>query len=216
MQVRLSGMTATVRAVLFDLGGVLVQIRPTWDEVLGFLGRGIGWTDGPKGLNDFDFMVRYQDGQLSDEAYLEAMAEGFWMTREEAGVAHSMILKGSYPGTLALVEELEARGVVTGCLSNTNALHWVDLRNPERFPQVARLEHGLASHELQLSKPDARIYAAAEARCVCSGAEIGFFDDWGVSVEAARAQGWRAVQIDPAGDTAGQMRAALVDWGVLD
>ena len=44
---------------------------------------------------------------------------------------------------------------------------------------------------------------------------IVFFDDLAENVEAARAAGWNACPVDPHGDTAGQMRAHLINHGVL-
>jgi len=47
-----------------------------------------------------------------------------------------------------------------------------------------------------------------------AGGEIPLFDDAEESVRAARAVGWRAERIDPAGDTARQMTEALAEHGV--
>ena len=44
--------------------------------------------------------------------------------------------------------------------------------------------------------------------------EILFFDDAEENVQAARAVGWRAERIDPAGDTARQIAEALAQHGV--
>ncbi len=41
-----------------------------------------------------------------------------------------------------------------------------------------------------------------------------FFDDAEENVRAARAVGWRAERIDPAGDTARQMTGALAEHDV--
>jgi FMN phosphatase YigB (HAD superfamily) len=67
---------------------------------------------------------------------------------------------------------------------------------------------------LRLAKPDEAIYRAYEKATGVAGAEIIFFDDLAENIEAARAAGWNAEQIDHTGDTAEQVRMLLSRYGI--
>jgi len=223
-----TSLNADVRVVCFDLGGVLVRICRSWDqacEQIGLPYRSPGllsteaWRMRRKAVVD-----RYQLGGLSVEAYHEQLSlalEGLYSAAEVERIHGAWTLE-EYPGALALVRELnQLPGVTTACLSNTNAGHWRRLANEDgraEYPSVLELEHRLASHLLGCAKPDAEIYARAQA--VFFGARGGapeqilFFDDLLENVEAARAQGWTAFQVDHEGDTVSQMRAHLARAGL--
>ncbi|MEO8178699.1 MAG: HAD family hydrolase [Deltaproteobacteria bacterium] len=219
---------ADVRVVCFDLGGVLVRICRSWDqacEQIGLPYRSPGllateaWRMRRKAVVD-----RYQLGGLSAGDYHEELSralEGLYSAEEVERIHEAWTLK-EYPGALELVRELNRLpGVATACLSNTNAAHWRRLSNEDgsaEYPSVLELEHRLASHLLGCAKPDAEIYARAQATFFGArqGApeQIFFFDDLPENVEAARAQGWSAFQVDHEGDTVSQMRAQLARAGL--
>jgi glucose-1-phosphatase len=219
---------ADVRVVCFDLGGVLVRICRSWDQACEQIGLPYrspellateAWRTRRKAVVD-----RYQLGGLSAAAYHEQLSlalEGLYSAVEVELIHEAWTLK-EYPGALELVQELnQLPGVTTACLSNTNAAHWRRLANEDgsaEYPSVLELQQRLASHLLGCAKPDAEIYARAQA--VFFGArggtpeQIVFFDDLLENVEAARAQGWRAFQVDHEGDTVSQMRAQLASAGL--
>src|SRR5690606_16318550 len=114
-----------------------------------------------------------------------------------------------YDGAVELVAELTGHGrLTTALLSNTNARHWT---RREQFTAAGMLEHQFASHEHKLAKPDVEFYRVLEKAVGANGEQVVFFDDLESNVEAARALGWQAVRIDPAGDTVAQVRGALRD-----
>lgn len=200
-----------------------MRICRSWAEACGRAGvpvREPSWVASEEAIGLRRAVIfEYQRGGLSSEAYVQGLTRalrGLYDATEVARV-HDAWLIGEYPGVHALVAELNARvGTVTACLSNTNQAHWRRLApgNGE-FPACAGLQHGLASHELGVSKPDPRIYSEAQARLGASPAELVFFDDTPENVAAARAAGWRAEQIDHRHDTAGQLRGWLERYGVL-
>ena len=85
-----------------------------------------------------------------------------------------------------MVEALFGRVKVL-LLSNTNELHW---RYLERiFPQFARFDGLVLSHELRLAKPDPEIYQVALRRANVRPERAAYFDDVPRFVEAACALG---------------------------
>lgn len=203
--------STSIRLVCFDLGGVLLRICRSWRE--GCAAAGLearaAFPDDPSAANGFKGIgASYQVGALSCTEYAGrfAAAMNHLYSPDEIMTIHHAWLLGEYPGAGLLIDDLHAAGLETACLSNTNHAHWS--RMPE-YASVMKLQRRFASHELGHAKPDAAIYRAFEERTGRSAGEIVFFDDLPENVAAARALGWRATVIDPAGDPAAQMRSAL-------
>ncbi len=198
-----------VRAVVFDLGGVMARICHTWEAALAE--AGLPAPGRPLGrLQDFPLFDPYQGGEVEEAAYLEGLAAYLGVAGvEDARKAHNHILVEPYPATEDVVDSVRRAGLVTGCLSNTNALHWDELVWNGRFPALVGLDVKVASHLVGCNKPSLEIYRAFESAAGVDAHECLFFDDVPRYVEGALAAGWQAVAIDPHGDPAHQMQAAL-------
>lgn len=205
-----------IDAVMFDLGGVLVRIRRTWTAQC----AAVGVVPTPRSLEP---LMRTERGkaldawQRGDRTFEDCAAIWAWSLEPGAPVSIGRALLESivdapYQGTVELIDDLHARGVVTGCLSNTNSLHWE--RMLREFPALNRLRHRLASHELLLAKPEPAIYAHAAAVLGVPAHRILLFDDLAENCEGARRAGWQAHQVDHEGHTAAQMRAHLAHVGI--
>jgi FMN phosphatase YigB (HAD superfamily) len=205
----------SIKAVCFDLGGVLVRICATWPEAMASAAvhaRSIAGSE----LQDCRAFDLYQAGSLDELTYLESLGDYLnGLTIEEARAVHNGILVEAYPDTMRLVTDLESRGIVTGCLSNTNAIHWAEMTATDRFPAIARLKAKTASHLARASKPDPAIYRAFEKEAGVGPGEILNFDDVPDYVAAAQKAGWNAHLVDPDGDPAAQMRKAMETFGLL-
>lgn len=205
-----------IDAVMFDLGGVLVRIRREWVAQCAAVGieptaRSLEPTvraARAKALDD------WQRGDLT----LETCASIWAASLDDATPASTgralleSIVEAPYDGTVDLIDELHALGLVTGCLSNTNGLHWE--RQIREFPALSRLRHRLASHELLLAKPEPAIYEHATSVLGLPPQRIVLFDDLAENCDGARHAGWQAYQVDHQGHTAAQMRAHLLHLGV--
>jgi 2-haloacid dehalogenase len=113
---------------------------------------------------------------------------------------------------------LERASIETAALSNANDAEWTRLfpaSSSGEFPSLQRLTYRFSSHELGMTKPDARAFAAVEQRTGFSGVSILFVDDRIENVTAARAYGWRAEPIDHTSDTASQLMSVLKQQGII-
>lgn len=200
--------------VVFDLGGVLVRIRHTWDDILNALGEAPLARTEPWRHADYDPILAYQDGKISEDAYLGQVGGDLGLTPARARDAHAAMLVDDYPGARDLILDLKRAGVATACLSNTNALHWTVLLDPGRHPALAELDRRFASFELGISKPLPGAYREVEKSFPDTTRRI-FFDDNLNNVVAAIDLGWEAHRVDPDGDAPGQMRRLLTEAGVL-
>lgn len=200
--------------VVFDIGGVLVRIRHTWDEILDALGEAPLARSAPWRQADYDALSAYQDGTMDEDAYLSQLGGDLGLTPERAREAHIAMLDTDYVGASDLIEELRAAGVKTACLSNTNALHWTTLADASRHPSIAALDRRFASFEIGVNKPLPGAFRVVEEAFPDTGRKI-FFDDHPGNVIAAINLGWEAHRIDPDGDSPAQMRRILEESGVL-
>ncbi|HWG37189.1 MAG TPA: HAD-IA family hydrolase [Terriglobales bacterium] len=94
-----------------------------------------------------------------------------------------------------------------GLLSNTNALHFDFLRRTR--PLLDELDFHVLSHEVGASKPEAAMYAAAEAAAQCRPEAILYLDDVPEFVRAAHARGWQAIEFTGPGMLDEALDAAL-------
>ena len=113
-----------------------------------------------------------------------------------------------------IIAELNDLGLVTACLSNTNELHWLDMNESGRFPGNQLLQLRVASHDLNMQKPDVRIFRKFEEISGHAGEEILFFEDTHVNFEPAKSLGWQVFPIDPDRPTAPQICMGLRQSGI--
>jgi FMN phosphatase YigB (HAD superfamily) len=213
-----------VRLVCFDWGGVILRICRSWAQGCERAGLPLRWgaeADEMKAARR-KAGEDYQIGRIDCSTFCARVsaATGGLYSPEEVARVHDAWLIEEYPGVSGLVDRLHTvPRIQTALLSNTNHGHWVrhlsaDGRGPD-FPTVAKLHHRFGSHLLGLAKPGREIYQELERQTGHTGPSILFFDDLIENVQAARAAGWRAEQIDHTADTAAQIQGHLRRHGVL-
>ena len=206
-----------IELVCFDLGGVLVRTRGTWEDAARAAGvpRPPTLADAAVRVDLADWMHRAAIGALNAEELFARVSQRTGWTVQQVAAISAAGLDTSYAGVDDLLTELAARDVRTACLSNTYDHHWRLLTADGRYPWMARLDFRFASHLLHCAKPDAGVYEHVEETTGVRPERIAFFDDLPENCAAAAARGWRVCRVDPAGDTARQLRATLGDWGIL-
>lgn len=188
-----------------------MRICRTWAEACAAadvpLRDGAG--DIPTFLRQNPTVHAFERGELDAGAFSQRISEeigAIYSPKEIHQVVDAWVLE-EYEGMRDLVQSLNALPEIeTACLSNTNALHWEDLR---RMPPIRELAHQHASHLFGLRKPDEACYRAFEEAVRRAGREILFFDDTPENLDTARRLDWRAERIDHEGSPAQQIRAAL-------
>jgi HAD superfamily hydrolase (TIGR01509 family) len=201
-----------IKAVVFDIGGVLIEINRDWQ----FAMRDAGLRSPVHGeLSAFWAFDDFQLAAIPKEQYFEALQLFLAVhSPDEAILAHKHIIKEAYPGTLELIEELKDAGITVACLSNTNEPHWDEMRSG-RFPNIDAMQDSFVSHELKLEKPHFPIFQAVEDKTALLPAEILFFDDTEKNIDGALEKGWKAYWIDHTQNPAEQMELILISEGVL-
>ena len=182
------------RAVLFDLGGVLVEltgvprmmeltanrytVSQLWDK----------WINSP--------VIRlYESGKMSTETFGEAIVREFEMEIEPAQYLKEFTIWPSwkYPGVDVLLRELKKR-VVLASLSNTNVLQWGRISSEMGFTHL--FDYNFPSHETTFLKPDIQSYLHVVDTIGVRPGEILFLDDIQVNVDGAKKAGLDAVRVE--------------------
>lgn len=179
------------RAVIFDLGGVLIDWNPR------YLYRSLFAEEAE--MERFLAEVCPPAWNLSLDAgrpFEEAIAERVRLfPAEEArirawGERWPEMLQGPIEGTVAVLEALRERGVPLYALTNWSAETYPHAE--ARFPFLAWFESVLVSGREKLVKPNPAIYRRLLERERLTPAETLFVDDVAANVEGARAVGLQA------------------------
>jgi len=199
---------APIRAVVFDIGGVLETTPPlgvsdAWEARLGLAAGELDgrlsdvWTAGNIGAITEDDVHREITTRLGlDDATLRAFLDDLWT--EYLGTLN-VELTGYFAGLRPRYR--------TGILSNS----FVGAREREcgryRFDELADLI--VYSHEVGMSKPDPRIYELTWQRLAVRPEEMVFLDDVEPFVAAAATLGIQAVRFTDTAQAIADLDAIL-------
>jgi putative hydrolase of the HAD superfamily len=201
-----------VRALLFDLGGVVIEID--FDRAIRY------WADRapcapallrPRFVLDADY-EQHERGELSSSAYFGRLRRtlGVDLTDQELVHGWNDVFLGPMPGMDALLAAAGRRYPLFA-FTNSNPTHQRVWR--ERFAAGLRPFHQVfVSSELGLRKPDPGAFRVVAGRAGFAPAEMLFFDDSPANVEGARHAGMPAVLVESPDD----VRQALEGLGGLD
>lgn len=197
-------MNHPVSWLVFDLGGVLVDVAPA-EVTLAALARRSEtsearlepllrerFVDTPYSLAE-----RFQIGALDEAGFHAALNDSLDRPLDYSTLIAEIeaMLLGEKRDTVALLARLAAAHRIA-CYSNTNATHWRYMLR--QFGFFAYIERAFASQELGVAKPDPRGFAHIAAALDVAPAGCLLIDDRQINVDGARAAGWQAIQFTDA------------------
>lgn len=183
-------MSSTVKAVVFDVGRVIVQwdlrylfakLIEDEDRLDWFLANVVTeeWHfehDAGRPLSD---MVPERKARFPDHAELiDAYAERFLET-----------IPGPVAGTAELIRALDKSGVPLFAITNFGADFWEMFRPTQ--PVLNHFRDIVVSGQEQLAKPDPAIFRLAQQRFGHAPEEMLFIDDNPANIAAAKQEGWQ-------------------------
>ena len=197
-------------AVVFDLGGVLIDWNPR------YLYRKLFEDAGE--MEDFLATVCHSAWNLRQDAgrpVAEAAAEAKALHPDKAALIEAYygrwpeMLNGAIDGTVAILAEIKDQGTPLYALTNWSAETFPHARS--RFGFLDWFRAIVVSGDIGMIKPDADIYEFLLATHGLTAAETVFIDDKGENVEAARALGFQGIRFtEPE-----SLRTALAELEVL-
>ncbi len=186
-------MASEIKAVVFDLGEVLVELqsRAIFHTLSIFVDDEIARLS--RLIRDHRIHDAYERGQMDSGNFFQSAAEltGIYVTDEQWRHAWNAMLGPLVPGVESLLRRIR---VPIFLLSNTNESHFSHqlTQTPELFQTFTGV---FVSHELGLRKPEPEIFATVTAAIGVDASAILFFDDMPSNVTAAAHAGWQAVQV---------------------
>jgi glucose-1-phosphatase len=200
---------ADVRVVLFDVGGVLVELVGV-DAIL-------RWRDNDLSVEQLWHLwlhspaVRaFETGRIAADEFAARM-----VVELQVAVTPQHFLEQFetwparlYPDALPLLDAIPRR-YARVLLSNSNDLHWARVLHSMGLHDA--VDRHFSSHLIGKIKPDAEAFEHVFAELHCTAEQVLFLDDNQINVHAARALGMQAQRVQGAIEA----RQALLDWKIL-
>lgn len=188
----------TIKAVVFDIGGVLEQVQDAaWPEIwIGGWERRMSLPAGhvTAALAEHESTGGIMTGEMSEAQIRGLYADVLGLDEHQA---HQMMAEmwDAYCGELDVALRDFAAGLrskfATAILSNS--ADGARREEQRRYGFEELVDVIVYSHEVGVAKPDTAIFRLTEDRLGVQAHEIVFLDDHEAHVQAARACGWHAV-----------------------
>jgi 2-haloacid dehalogenase len=182
----------TPRAVVFDLGGVLLDWNPRYlyrklfdDEAE--MERFLSDVCTMEWHHAHDLGVPPEETTPPLIAAHPDQAELIWAWTQRS----EEMVGGPIEGTVEILEGLRAQAIP--CYALTNMETWTYPGRRERFPFLSWFDGTVVSGFEGMAKPDVRVFELLLERFGLDAADTAFIDDSAANVEAARRAGLQAV-----------------------
>jgi glucose-1-phosphatase len=189
-----------VKAIVFDLGGVLIDVDPGrcfrfWaehsntspDDLRTRFFIDEAYERHERGEIEFSEYATHLRGQLGIELDEDLLRDGW-----------NALLGEALPGAAGVIEQASRR-YPCFLFSNSNAVHQTAWRRTQA-KLLAPLHRQFVSSELGLRKPEARAYQRVAELTGFAPAELLFFDDLAENITAAHDVGFQAVRVSGPGE----------------
>ena len=196
----------TIRAVLWDFGGVLTTspfARFADYEARHGLPKDFIRSVNANNPHD-NAWARFEKNAISAETFNRLFAE------ESRALGHEVpggdilpLLKGALrPAMVQALKRIKALGYLTACITNnimpSEDAHQMaenDAASREMGAVMALFDHVVESSKAGIRKPDPRIYEMACQALGISPEEAIYLDDLGINLKPARAMGMRTIKV---------------------
>ncbi len=183
-------MPQTMKAILFDLGGVLIEldglpIKDHWvDHPIGYDQNWITWGKAQS-------VIAFETGNMPPEKFPQAVINELALNVSEKAFIDTFTHwpKGYFTGAKALLQALKPHFTLA-YYSNTNVYHLPWLREQCKFEDD--FAYQFASYEIGYFKPDAAGYTYVAKKMGLPPEHILFIDDNQMNVDGANKAGMQA------------------------
>lgn len=199
---------ASISALLFDLGNVLIRID--FERVFARWAALAGCDAAPlrETFSHDEPYRRHERGEIDGAAYFASLRGSLGVELDDAELLDgwNAIYIAEMPGIRELLKRVAPK-IPIYAFTNTNGAHAAHY-GPRFAPALAHFRKVFASHEMGLRKPEPAAFAHVVREIGVPADRILFFDDTLGHVEAARACGLQAVHVT-SDETVSETLAAL-------
>jgi putative hydrolase of the HAD superfamily len=199
-----------IRVLLFDVGGVLVQLSGV-EAMLEWLDNGISEDEFWRRWLQSVPVRQFETGQIDADEFAIGVTSEFGLAVEPRQFLEAFIRwpTGLYPGTLEMLARIPS-SYQRAVLSNSNALHWPRVQTEMKLG--AAFDNNFVSHLTGRIKPDAAAFEHVMESLGCSPASVLFLDDNLLNVDAAKRVGMQAVRVRGIDET----KLALIERKIIE
>ena len=210
MKMKIESAPTDIRVLLFDVGGVLVQLSGV-ETMLEWLGRRVTADELWRMWLESVSVRKFETGRIDASEFAAGVTSEFALPVEPRQFLEAFIRwpTGLYPGTLEMLARIP-RNYRRAILSNSNVLHWPRVLGEMRLG--AAFDNHFVSHLTGRIKPDSDAFEHVVDSLGCMPAQVLFLDDNSLNVEAAQRFGMHAIRVRGATETHG----VLTNLGIID
>jgi len=199
----------SIQAVVFDLGGVLVDLNGM-RSLIGLCPHVENETELHSLWTRSETVRAFESGRMEFDEFCRAVTGELSLDMEEREFSRQFkgFLGDPRPDIEAVLDSIEP-GIRRACLSNTNPIHYEVLNRKTSL--LERFDLCCLSFQTGLMKPDEETYCDLCRKLALPPGSILFLDDNSVNVTGARDCGIRAEQVRSMAD----IRKHLLGYGVI-
>jgi glucose-1-phosphatase len=193
-----SSIPQGVNTIIFDLGGVIIDLAPVETAKAFAAKSGISVEDVYRAYAHHPEFIVYEKGGMDDQSFRNFIRKTFSSTATDQAIDHgwNAMLLGFPSAKQTLLENLKKK-FKTIVLSNTNSIHIQFIE--EKMLQGQRLDsffhHAYYSHQVNMRKPETEIYSHVLTTCGIQANQTVFLDDNLDNLKAAEQLGIHTIHI---------------------
>ena len=182
----------TVKAIIFDLGGVLVELDFSifYNKIISQSPK-----ENPHSRIMLEFFREsdlYHQGKMSDNEFFNLACDLLQICEDDQSAffeGFNSIVTHPIPETVELLKKIkETTNYKLLALSNVNSSHWNYILS-KNWEFLNYFDELILSFEVHVTKPDPQLYGIAIYKAGCKPEEIVFIDDGFNNVRAAKELG---------------------------
>ncbi len=187
----------TIKTIIFDLGGVVIDL-----DFSIFYNKIISQSplENPKTpimLEFFRQIGNYSKGKINDDEFYQFacnLLQVSTLEKLDFFNAFNSIISGFDHEVIELIKELRSKyRYKLIALSNINYSHWNYVLN-KNWDFIEFFDELILSHEINLNKPDPKIFEYAIKKAGCEPEEIVFIDDGLNNIRSAQVFGIKGIK----------------------
>ncbi|MFW9937593.1 MAG: HAD family hydrolase [Candidatus Thorarchaeota archaeon] len=186
-----------IKCVIFDLGDVIIDLDFSrfFNEVI--TESPLNKPQTPIMLEFFRQSDTYHQGKITDQEFYQQACEILqvcMLNQSQFFDAFNSIIADLNLEMVELIRKIrQFNKLKLMCMSNINSSHWNHLKK-QQWDIWELFDEFILSHEIQMTKPDPKIYKYAIKKAGCKPKEILFIDDGRNNVRAANELGINAIR----------------------
>lgn len=197
----------SIRAVFFDLGGVIVRTEYQSPRERLAERLGMEYEDLNRIVFDSETGLQASIGAITSQQHWEAVVQRLKRPREEMAAIRDEFFAGDIVDRQILDFLRSLRGrYKTGLISNA----WSDLRDyMAREKMIDAFDHIIISAEVGVAKPDPQIFRIALDQAGVHPSEAVFVDDFNINIKGCEKVGIRGIHFRDAESALDQLKELL-------